>query len=60
MINKPKPPYDITFCVNRDCELSKKCKRSTQHYDFKGCICSQSDFEQCGDPCEYFWRIESK
>ena len=42
-MNKPKPPYDITMCTNKECVLRDECLRNPDHYDMNNTIMSYAD-----------------
>ena len=58
-MDKPKPPYDICMCENKECVLRDTCKRNPDHYDMRGTIASYADLYD-GKECSYYWRLERK
>ena len=57
--NKPKPPHDICFCVNKECCLRDTCRRNPDLYDMRGTIESYSDLWD-GKLCSSYWKREEK
>ena len=58
-VNKPRPPYDICMCVNKECCLRDTCKRNPDHYDMRGTITSYADLYD-GKMCSNYWKIERR
>lgn len=58
-MNKPKPPYDICMCLNKECALRDTCKRNPDHYDMRGTITSYADLWD-GKLCSSYWRLENE
>lgn len=58
-MSKPKPPYDICMCVNKECVLRDTCKRNPDHYDMRGTITSYADLYD-GKLCSNYWRLEDE
>ena len=54
-MNKPKPPYDICMCLNKECVLRDTCLRNPDHYDMRGTIMSYADLYD-GKMCSSYWR----